>query len=261
MSLFAFKLLAAVATFVVAILGGLLPLRIGFSDVTRRFFSLANALAGGILLGTGTLHMLGDSVELLDGVVDYPLAYLLCSLGFVAMLLIGRAIGGPLPALGQERPVGAMRRRLIVYLLMLMLSVHSFVAGIAMGLDPTLAGAVVIFIAIIVHKGSAAFALGVNLGRSRLAEPRQRSMIWLFAAVTPLGILLGELAAQGLAEQIGAHARMLEGVFDGLAAGTFLYISIFEILGEELESRADRGLKIVLITAGLALMAWLALYV
>ena len=46
----------------------------------------------------------------------------------------------------------------------------------------------------------------------------------------------------------------------GMIAGTFLYVAIIDIIGEEFESPHDRWPKFGLATSGLALMAVLAIY-
>ncbi|MGE5186640.1 MAG: hypothetical protein ACM31C_31515 [Acidobacteriota bacterium] len=51
-----------------------------------------------------------------------------------------------------------------------------------------------------------------------------------------------------------------EGIFDSLAAGTFLYIAMLDIIRTEFEVRGDRWQKWSLASAGFATMAVLALW-
>jgi zinc transporter 1/2/3 len=46
------------------------------------------------------------------------------------------------------------------------LSVHSVILGLALGAQSALAGAVIVFLAIVAHKGAAGFALGVGYQRA-----------------------------------------------------------------------------------------------
>ena len=53
---------------------------------------------------------------------------------------------------------------------------------------------------------------------------------------------------------------MFEGVFDSLAAGTFLYIATLEIISELFESNDQKQTKLALIVTGFALMATIAIW-
>ena len=86
------KVIAALAILAVAIAGGLIPLLVAREQGSRRFLSLGNALAGGIFLGAGFIHLLAESGETLEGLVDYPLAPLLAAGGVVLLLLIDRVL-------------------------------------------------------------------------------------------------------------------------------------------------------------------------
>ena len=88
----ALKIVAAVAILVVGVVGGIIPLLAAQHHASRRFFSLGNALAGGIFLGAGFIHLLPEAGEALEGVVAYPLAPLLAAVGVIVLLLIDRVL-------------------------------------------------------------------------------------------------------------------------------------------------------------------------
>ena len=75
--------------------------------------------------------------------------------------------------------------------------------------------------------------------------------------MTPLGIVLGAVLDHLLQAKYG---RLFEGVFDCLAAGTFLYIAIIEIIGKEFAVETGRKLKFVALSTGLGVMALIALW-
>ena len=77
-------------------------------------------------------------------------------------------------------------------------------AGLALGAQPELAGALVIFLAIMAHKSIGGFALGVSLVRNRMPARRAWSLLALFAAATPLGILVGA----GVGEALDGRMRV-----------------------------------------------------
>lgn len=221
-SLLAFKLLSAAAIMAVALLGGLIPLLAARQAGGRRFFSLGNAFAGGLFLGVGFMHLLPEGFERLAA-IDYPLAALLAALGFAALLLVDRVVCSDLNI------VKASARSVYPYLLLALLSVHSVIAGISLGLEPHVLASLVVLLGILCHKGSAAFALMVSAHAGGMPIGKQKAVLATFSAMTPLGVLVGVLAAGALDEGGGANA-LIEGCFNALAAGTFIYIAIIHII-------------------------------
>lgn len=141
-------------------------------------------------------------------------------------------------------------------LLALVLSVHSLFAGISLGLEESFLGSMALFVAIVAHKGSAAFALAVGLVRSSVASVRFWRIMVLFSLMTPLGIVLGTIFTTFLSGNVEEGA---EAVFDGLAAGTFLYVSVLDVIDEEFATGALKAPKFLLFLGGVGLMAVLAI--
>ena len=105
---------------------------------------------------------------------------------------------------------------------------------------------------------AAGFALGVGLVRARAPRPRAWSLLALFAAATPAGILLGIV----LDEALEGRARLgFEAAFLALAAGTFAYVAIVDILRDELEEPGGRFATWLLATLGTIAMAAIAAWV
>ena len=233
--------------------------------------SWGNAFAAGIFLGIGLIHMLGDASEAWRDSLgwDYPMALLLAGGAFLLLLwfehvaLSGRAhravhqAGGvvtPIEAeAGQTPPVS----RLYPYALVIALSIHSLIAGVAMGAQETLADVTLIFTAIVAHKSTAGFALGVSLARNDIPRGRSLSLIGLFALVTPIGILVGLLVTDAL---VGRAQDVFDAVFLALAAGSFVYIAAFDIIRDEFLQPGPRLAKWLLAAAGYGLMGLLALW-
>ena len=280
MSLLAVKIVAALAILAVGILGGIIPRLAARRQKSRRFLSLGNALAGGIFLGAGFIHLLPEAAEALEEVVDYPLAALLAALGVGILLLIDRVVFESIRAAGGAQPE-ATRQPIYPVVLLVVLSIHSIIAGIALGLEPEVAALVLVMIGILFHKGSAAFALMVSAHSSGADSRRLTLILSVFVVMTPLGILLGTGAANLLE---GPAATVIEGSFNALAAGTFIYVAILDVIDAEMsrfddrvarfvssalmgegdvampvEDR-DRFLKFVLVIAGLASMAVLGIW-
>ena len=280
MSLLAIKIMAALAILAIGIIGGLIPLIASRRQAGRRFLSLGNALAGGIFLGAGFIHLLPEAAEALEEVVDYPLAALLAALGVGILLLIDRVVFETTRAAGMEQ-AGGLRQPIYPVVLLVVLSIHSIIAGIALGLVPEVAASVLMMLGILFHKGSAAFALMVSAHSAGTDKARLRVLLTVFVLMTPLGILLGTVASNMLE---GPAATVIEGSFNALAAGTFIYVAILDVIDAEMSrfddrvarfvSRAlmgegdvampvrdtDRFLKFLLVIAGLGSMAVLGIW-
>lgn len=71
------------------------------------------------------------------------------------------------------------------------LSIHSILEGLALGSQQTISDSKDIFIAIIAHKGLAAYALGATLVDSCTSTLRFWSVISSFSLATPLGVIIG----------------------------------------------------------------------
>ena len=77
------------------------------------------------------------------------------------------------------------------YILLIALSLHAFIAGMALGLTTEDKEIVVTFIAIISHKATAAISLGISLIKSGVKRAQYFRLILLFSFTTPLGVLTG----------------------------------------------------------------------
>ncbi len=260
------KLVLLLSILAAGALGGALPLR-RRGLLASRFLSWGNALAAGVFLGAGLIHMLPEAVDAWNELeVAYPLAFLMAAAGFLVMLLFEHVL---LPQSAHEmvhapssERFAAIERQgrsgLSAYAVLTALSVHSLLAGLALGAETGLGDTLVIFVAILAHKSIAGFALGVSLARSSMSAPLAWSLLALFAAATPAGILLG-MGLDGVLE--GDARRVFEASFLALAAGSFAYVATLDILRDELLEPGSRLLKWLLVVTGLALMGVLAIWV
>ncbi len=251
MNLLSIKIVAAVAILVVSCIGGAIPIVAGRWEGSRKLFSLGNAFAGGIFLGAGFIHLLPDGTEKLEGMSDYPLAGLLAALSLALLLLIDRVL------FSHDDLAGNAGNKAAPYVLAVVLSVHSIIAGTSLGLETHVSTTIVILLAILFHKGSASFALMVSTHKAGMPVGTQKGILAIFVTMTPLGLLLGSVASAVLT---GDTATLVEGSFDALAAGTFLYVAVLDIIDEELSEEEDRLTKFGLILLGIVFMALLAIW-
>jgi zinc transporter ZupT len=264
--MFEIKFLFVLAVLAAGALGGAIPLWRGGSE-EGRFLGWGNALAAGVFLGAAWIHMLPDAAAAWQQLGwEYPMGYLLAACGFILMLLFEHVL---LPDSAHEVVHAPSNERfahlhengrgaLTAYTVLIALSAHSFMAGLALGAQPELAGALVIFLAIIAHKSIGGFALGVSLVRNRMPARRAWSLLALFAAATPLGILVGA----GVGEALDGRMRVAsEATFLALAAGSFAYVATLDILRDEFLEPGGRWSKWLLVALGTGLMGWIARWV
>ncbi|MFC2094820.1 ZIP family transporter [Candidatus Bipolaricaulota bacterium] len=252
------KFLTALALLLTALGGGWIALRLCASRKCTRLLSSGNALAGGFFLGAALLHLLPEaqeSLEMIEGTIPWAMAF--CLIGFLLILFLEKLVVSAdhhapnATALSTKNP-------LYPYVLAIVLSLHSVIAGYALGAGGTMNMVLIIFAAEISHKLSAAFALGVSLVRSGMKTSSLRWVLLLFAMMTPLGIGLGQFVSSRIQ---GETSMVVSGIINAIAAGTFLYVAIVDILHEEFESRDRRWEKFALLLGGLAFMAVLSIWV
>lgn len=262
------KILFLVAILAAGWLGGAVPVWRSRGGPTGRFLSWGNAFAAGIFLGIGLIHLLRDASLAWAGLGwDYPIAFVLAAAAFVAILLLEHVLlpepahamvhshaGDGLAHLDEHHE----QTLIYPYTLVFTLSIHSFLAGIALGAQDSIANVLVIFVAIIAHKSTAGFALGVRLVRGGLSTDRAHKLLALFACTTPAGILIGLLGSGVLRS---AAQQTFDATFQSLAAGTFIYIAAVDIIQDEFARPGSRFAQWLSATAGLTLMALLALWI
>ncbi|XP_077776575.1 zinc transporter ZIP1 [Podarcis muralis] len=135
--------------------------------------------------------------------------------------------------------------------LLLALSLHSVFEGLAVGLQEEEAQALEICLALLIHKGVIAFSLSLKLLQGRLRPRVVAACLFLFAIMSPLGIGLGVVLTE---TPLAALHQLSRCVLEGLATGTFVYITFLEILPHELNSSEQRILKVIVLLAGFALV-------
>ena len=240
-SLLALKVIAGLSILAVGVLGGIIPLLAARLRASQRFFSLGNALAGGIFLGVGFTHLLPEAGEMLAGFTDYPLAPLLAAAGIAILLWIDRVYFESMGPAG-EGDSGEQRRPVYPMVMLAALSIHSVITGIALGLEPEVAASLLVMTGILLHKGSASFALMVSAHAAGLNTSSLRMVLTVFVLMTPLGILFGTTVSSLMQ---GENAELVEGVFNALAAGTFIYVAIMDVIGGEMGRIEDRMARFV----------------
>ncbi|VDO98258.1 unnamed protein product [Heligmosomoides polygyrus] len=143
----------------------------------------------------------------------------------------------------------------------LALSIHSVIEGIALGF---LAGAfrsrpearstqtTALFLSLLVHKLIVAFSVGLQLARTHVV-----ASVFILAFMSPLGALVG-MVVQSAAENSFSKDVAIT-ILQGLAVGTFLYVTFFEVLLHERDNEHPNLLKLLVMMIGFGLIGLLRL--
>jgi len=256
----------ALTIFALVIGAGALPLLLRMNE---RVLHAVIALASGFFLGVTFLHLLPEVAEQchsergpageLDP--DRSMTMWACVLGgllavYFAELLLRQADPHRHEhehehGHGHDHPAHHGGHRVVGIATFVGLSVHTLGGAVGIGLafdDAALRDSMVT--ATLSHKAAEAFSLVSVLLLSQLSRRSVITLLGAYALVSPLGIALGRLFAEQLPERLLAPA-------EGLAAGTFLYVAVGELLPEVFHGRKDRGVKVVLLVAGIAAAALL----
>ena len=252
MTLIYYKAIAALIIFLISIAMATYPLRKNRAANHSESFELGEALASGIFLGAAFFHMLPDAINMFDhiyGNLSYPIPEVICVLGFLLMLFLER-ISLSYPS--------AQSKHSIPYILALILIIHALTEGAALGIGSTLSETLMLFIAIIAHKGSESFALCMTLLRHELPFKRIMVLVIFFSLMTPLGIALGTSVTEW--QPLG-NSELIAAIFNAFAAGTFLYISTLHHIHFHQHAKDKQGLlEFASLVAGAVAMGVIALW-
>lgn len=232
------------AILVVGLVGGAVPLCVRWND---RHLHTALALATGIFLGAVFLHFLPSlsGMSLGEGHGhdhggDMWL-WLFVLLGVLGVYLVEALI---LRAHDHDE---RHRHKAIGYAALVGLTVHSLLTGVGFAAAEEQAVARPLLLAILAHKGFEAFSLTTVFQLAEARRTRLLLLVGLFSLATPAGILVGD----ALTTQVGPAGVA---IVTALAAGTFLYVCLCELLVEVFHHREDSLLRLALLAIGIALM-------
>ena len=231
-----------------------------------RVIAYGNSFAGGVLLAAGLIHLLADANNGFAAAypnVEYPAAYGIATLAFILVLGLERVI--PI-AMGAGNTVtdpesdallnSKDQNGITPYLLLITLSIHSFIAGVTLGISSS-SGAAVLLVAILAHKGAAGFALGSTFQKAAVPIRTRIPALLFFVGSTPLGVILGGLAI----DLFGLGSGVAEAWFKAVASGTFLYIATLDVVREEFfPGGSNRSKRLIWTLLGAGLMALVAIW-
>jgi zinc transporter ZupT len=239
------------AILLAAIGGGYLPLARRHKTSPVHSFHDGEAFSSGVFLALALMMLLPSAFGVFRQALpeqSFPIGSVVAIVAFLILLALEHAMGTrvaeELSGAGPARGPAA-----IPILMTAMIAAPSFFLGVALGIsDPS--SAALIFIAIMLHKSTAGFALALAMTRSRLTRTQTLALFGGFAVSTPLGILAGGLAR----EELTGGALLAKATVLSLGAGTFLYMgTLHELKRSAMVESCSRPRCFFLMLAGLGL--------
>lgn len=142
-------------------------------------------------------------------------------------------------------------------ILIIALSMHRIFEGMTIGLQGSVHNIWSLFLAVMCHELVIGFSLGLQLVKSRLSLRQLSITSFVCSVIMPVGVAIGIVLTE-LGGEDGKLA-MANGILQAIAMGTFIYVTFFEILQEEVDPNDTSIGKIVFIFAGFVMMALLDL--
>ena len=154
---------------------------------------------------------------------------------------------------------GTRKQIIQAYIFFVALSLHAITDGLSIGAhEEESAGTYGILIAVIAHKALDGLALGIPLYYAKLPKFHTIFAIIVCCLMTPLGIGIG-IAATKTVE--GGGSNLAKAITVSISLGSFIFISLWEMLPAGLNHGKKLGVKLVATLLGWGLMALLALWV
>jgi zinc transporter 1/2/3 len=146
--------------------------------------------------------------------------------------------------------VGSLRSFLVV----VALSFHSVFEGLAIGIQQTQRDVWYLFTAVSIHACAILFCIGLELVTSGVRVINIVLYIVILALVSPLGVAIGILVTIKSSTE-GPTQDLVVAVLQGIAGGTILYITFFEVLDRERRKQNGCGImRLAFILVGFSVM-------
>ncbi|MDF1826844.1 MAG: ZIP family metal transporter [Legionellaceae bacterium] len=211
------NLFFALSALIMTLVAGYFPFkkRLAQAQQEHTDFPMGETLGTGVFLGAALLHMLPEAQTLfMKQGYHYPFALLVTGIVFLLFLWFEH--------LGKElyhHHDNHTTHPAFAIVAWIMLSIHSFVLGTALGLSQDYSMQIMLFLAIIAHKWAESFAIAVQLNKSTLNPKTGITLFLSFALMTPLGIGMGWYVGR----DVSTHS-FIDPLLMAISAGTFLYL-------------------------------------
>ena len=221
--------------FVITMAGGWIPTLKPWSQKT---FRMLISFCAGILLGAVFFHMVPEISPILGRKMGFPIM-----LGFLGIYVMEKFI------MVHPCEEGACDYHKIGLAAYVGIGFHSILDGVAIGAGHMLNISLMILLAVTIHKFPAALALSSILVKGgEYSRKKILTSMFIFALATPIGALVS-MNVMGHLDNTDIIGFAL-----GVSAGTFLYISIGDLLPTVHEEDEKKNLNLILLFVGILVM-------
>ena len=208
--------------FSITMIGGWIPT---IKLWTQETFRLVISFCAGILLGAVFFHVLPEISTVLGRQLGYSVMF-----GFLLIFVLEKFI------MVHPCEEGECDYHKIGVAAYIGIGFHSILDGIAIGAGTMMNLSFIIILAVTIHKFPAALALSSLLVKGKEYTKKKILLsMFIFALATPVGALVSVFIFQGVDDYVIATAL-------GVSAGTFLFISIGDLLPTVYEEH-EKGYK------------------
>ena len=208
--------------FAITMIGGWIPT---IKLWTQETFRLVISFCAGILLGAVFFHVLPEISMVLGRQLGYSVMF-----GFLLIFVLEKFI------MVHPCEEGECDYHKIGIAAYIGIGFHSILDGIAIGAGTMMNLSFIIILAVTLHKFPAALALSSLLVKGKEYTKKKILLsMFIFALATPVGALVAVFVFQGVDDYVVATAL-------GVSAGTFLFISIGDLLPTVYEEH-EKGYK------------------
>ena len=220
--------------FVITMAGGWIPT---LKPWSQKSFRMLISFCAGVLLGAVFFHMVPEISPILGREMGFPIM-----LGFLGIYVMEKFI------MVHPCEEGACDYHKIGLAAYVGIGFHSILDGVAIGAGNMLNISMVILLAVTIHKFPAALALSSILVKGgEYSRKKILLSMFIFALATPIGALVSMNVMDHLSPDPIGFAL-------GISAGTFLYISIGDLLPTVHEEDDRKNLNLVLLFVGILVM-------
>ncbi|KAG2261015.1 hypothetical protein Bca4012_014212 [Brassica carinata] len=260
------KIIAIVTILVASMIGVGAPLfsrSVPFLRPDGDIFTVVKCFASGIILGTGFMHVLPDSFDMLSSPCleenpwhKFPFTGFLAMLsGLITLVIDSMATSlytsknavGMVPPCHGHGPANAvtlptkdddsnsaqlLRYRVIAMVLELGIIVHSVVIGLSVGATNDTCTIKGLIAALCFHQMFEGMGLGGCILQAEYTNLKKFVMAFFFAVTTPFGIALG-IALSTVYRENSPNALITVGLLNACSAGLLIYMALVDLLAAE----------------------------